>query len=113
MKAKPWKIACLLGLVIEVDVRKVALTTPQVRSYNPPPNPAKVSDSRAASYIAKHGPYSWEVDALPPEELQSLIRQAFESVVDDDAMQAIKDREEEHKEALRKAVVSITGKEDA
>lgn len=41
-----------------VDVRKLALTTAQVKQYNPPPNPAKLSDSRAKAYIEIHGPYS-------------------------------------------------------
>jgi len=97
---------------VEVDVRKVALTTPQVQEYDPPPNPAKLTDSRAAAYIEKHGPHSWEVDAIPPEELQRLIRVAIKAVVDLDAMEVVKAQEKKDKQALRRAVAELTG-EDA
>lgn len=89
---------------LEVDVQKLALTTAQVRQYRPPPNPAKLSDSRAAAYIAKHGRFSWEVDALNPRQLQTLIRTAFEEVIDQEMMDAIMEQEEKDKKRLRKAV---------
>jgi len=56
-----------------IEVTKVALTMAQVKQHNPPPNPAKLSDSRASKYIRKHGASSWEVDALDPETLVALI----------------------------------------
>lgn len=96
---------------VEVDVRKVALTTPQVKSYDPPPNPAKLTDSRAAAYIEQHGEFSWEVDAIPPEELQRLIRVAFTEVVDLDAMREIITQEKEDKKKLRRAVAELVGKD--
>jgi len=76
-----------------LDVRKLALTMDQVEQYNPPPNPAKLSDSRAADYIAKFGEHSWEVDALPPDALDLLIRQAVSSYIDKAAMKAMITRE--------------------
>lgn len=91
----------------EVVVRKIALTMPQIEQYNPPPNPAKMSDSRAARYVELHGAQSWEVDALPPEVLQQLIRDAFESVVDTDLMDAVRAREETEKTLLRNAVRNL------
>ena len=45
----------------------------QVERFNPPPNPAKVTDSRAKVYIARFGRSSWELDALPPEVVADLI----------------------------------------
>ena len=38
------------------------------------------TDSRAAAYIAKHGRVSWEVDALPPEVLNKIVRRALRGV---------------------------------
>jgi len=93
----------------QVIVTKIALTMPQIVQYNPPPNPAKMSDSRADKYVAKHGAESWEVDALPPEALQDLIREALESVVDAAKMNAVMKREETEKELLRKAVKNLRG----
>lgn len=83
--------------VNEIDVRKVALTTEQVKEYNPPPNPAKITDPRARKYIEKHGPVSWEVDALPPAELARIIRKTFGRYIHQPTMNKIKMQEEEDK----------------
>jgi hypothetical protein len=57
-----------------VEVRRIALTMDQVRQYDPPPNPAKLTDSRATRYIEEYGYDSWELDALEPAVLADLIR---------------------------------------
>lgn len=93
--------------VEEIDVRKVALTMEQIEQYQPPPNPAKMSDSRAAAYVEKHGEYSWEVDALPPDVLSSLIRVAFTELHDADLMAEAVEREEADKERLREVVKEL------
>lgn len=66
-----------LGLFVgrPVKFRRLALNMDQVERYNPPPNPAKITDSRAASYIAEHGGESWELDALEPEVIAGLIEE--------------------------------------
>lgn len=69
--------------VHDLIVKKVALTTDQVRQYNPPPNPAKMKDPRSPDYVAKHGRSSWEVDALAPPILEALINEAVEGVIDE------------------------------
>lgn len=60
----------------KVNVRRIALNMPQIRRYNPPPNPAKTTDSRFADYQAKYGDESWELDALEPAVLVDLITRA-------------------------------------
>jgi len=99
-------IADRLGMfgVEGLDVQKLALTMPQIRQYNPPPNPAKITDSRAAAYIERHGTSSWEVDALDPSQLARLIRTAFSSLIDQERMDAVKAREESDKAKLRRMV---------
>jgi hypothetical protein len=92
---------------IDVEVQKIALTTAQVKQYNPPPNPAKMSDSRAAAYVAKHGRFSWEVDALPPEVLARIVRASFRSIIDREKMDEVVKREETDKGKLTKAVDAI------
>lgn len=71
-----------------LDVRKVALTSEQIKEHKPPPNPVKLNDSRAQDYIAKHGVHSWEVDALPPNVLDLLVRTAINAYVDKPLMKA-------------------------
>lgn len=91
----------------EVKVRKLALTMTQVEEYNPPPNPAKMSDSRAQAYVDKFGSQSWEVDALPPEVLSEIIRDSFTEILDRAKMDAIKATEEREKKLLRKALRNL------
>lgn len=88
-------------------VEKVALTLGQVEQYDPPPNPAKITDSRARAYIERHGDKSWEVDALPPDVLARLIRAAVGEMVDMPRMAKIKAREESDKNRLRKALENL------
>lgn len=96
--------------VKRLTVEKIGLTIAQVRQYNPPPNPAKITDSRAKAYIEKFGQSSWEVDALPPNVLTRLIRLAFDTHIDKNKMNEIKKREETDKELLRKAVAGMMKK---
>lgn len=67
-----------------VEVRRIALNMPQVRQYNPPPNPAKLTDCRANGYIAEYGDESWELDALDPDVIADLIEAEFADVVRSD-----------------------------
>lgn len=92
-----------------VDVRKLALTMTQIKQFNPPPNPAKITDSRAAAYIEEFGPHSWEVDALNPTTLARIIRTAFRSVLNTDLMDAVRDREARDKNRLRGLTETETG----
>lgn len=55
------------------QVIRIALNYDQVERYGPPPNPAKLTDSRAVGYIERHGYSSWELDALDPATLSALI----------------------------------------
>lgn len=90
-----------------LQVKKIALTMNQVQRYNPPPNPAKVTDPRAEAYIKKHGDSSWEVDALPPQTLQQIIRRELDQLVDRDRMDEIIAQEAKDKELLRAAVATL------
>lgn len=85
----------------EVDVRPVALTMEQIRRFNPPPNPAKITDPRAKWYIREYDRTSWELDALPPRELIRLAEEAVEELIDLDLYNRCLDREQRDIEELR------------
>lgn len=70
---------------VPVIVQRLALNMKQVEEFNPPPNPAKLSDSRAADYISKYGDESWELDALDPLYIETLIKDAVLKVRDEHA----------------------------
>jgi hypothetical protein len=68
------------GLDLELD--RLALNMDQVAQYNPPPNPAKMTDSRAEGYVMEYGYDSWELDALEPAVLADLVRSTVEAYRD-------------------------------
>lgn len=53
--------------------KRIALNMEQIDLYNPPPNPAKITDSRCGAYIREYGDKSWELDALEPKVIHDLI----------------------------------------
>ncbi len=65
-------------------VKRIALNMHQVEAYDPPPSPAKITDSRAADYIDNYGEDSWELDALEPSVLNELITGEITSRLDMD-----------------------------
>jgi len=88
------------------QIIQIGLTKEQIKKYNPPPNPAKITDPRAGKYIAKHGNTSWEVDALTPEVLHQLVQESVEALIDTDKFEKMRKQEEKDKEKLRKLVGS-------
>lgn len=85
---------------IEPEIIHVAITQEQIEMYNPPPNPAKITDPRFKHYIQSHGTTSWEVDALEPRVLNQLIREKIESLIDMELFQEKLEQEQRDKEKL-------------
>lgn len=88
------------GVLGRVQVNRIALTMDQVEEYDPPPNPAKLTDSRVEGYIARFGHESWELDALDPATLGALIEEEVEALRDDDLWDEDLAREAELREKL-------------
>lgn len=85
----------------DVYVKRVALTMNQIQTYNPPPNPAKITDSRASKYIDQYGNESWELDALEPKVITDLIKKQVTMYRNDDIYRAVCDKESREKDELR------------
>lgn len=66
------------------QILPLALNMEQIRKYNPPPNPAKITDPRAKWYIKEYGNKSWELDALKPEVLIRLASNGVLNFLDAD-----------------------------
>ena len=56
-----------------MNVERLALNMDQVEQYDPPENPAKITDSRYEAYVYEYGDASWELDALEPRVLEELV----------------------------------------
>jgi hypothetical protein len=77
------------------DFTRIALNRDQIDLYQPPPNPAKSTDSRFQGYMDKHGDESWELDALEPQVLADLVRAKVDELRDND-LYAEKQEQEFH-----------------
>lgn len=91
----------------KLQVKPIALTSKQVRDYNPPPNPAKLTDPRATKYVEEFGYTSWEVDALNPKTLDTLVKNSILDYIDLDKHQEVLDKEEEDKEKLEDLITKL------
>jgi hypothetical protein len=91
----------------DVEVRRLALNYDQVEEYNPPPNPAKATDSRFDKYLEKFGDKCWELDALDPQVIADLVRYAIEDILDPEQWKYMIGEEDKDKARLRKAKDSL------
>ena len=68
---------------------RVALTPDQIERYALPPiMQAKATSSRYEKFVNQHGDDVFELEALPPETLQQIVREAIEGVMDRAAFEA-------------------------
>jgi hypothetical protein len=97
----------LAYLGAEPLIKKCALTAKDIDTYHLPPALAKTTDTRSAAFIQEHGNRCVELDALPADVLEDRIREEVESIIDGEALQAV--REVERKEIIRleKALAKI------
>jgi hypothetical protein len=79
----------------------------QVEEFEPPPNPAKETDSRFAGYIEIYGEESWELDALNPSTLALLINQTVEKFRDESVWDERVLLEREYKTQLERVAESL------
>lgn len=90
----------LFSFGADIEVRRIALTMEQIEAQGPPPNPAKITDSRYESYVTHYGTESWELDALEPRYLSELIQEGISSERDADKWQEANDEQEDERGQL-------------
>jgi len=87
----------------EIEFHRLALNYNQVEQYNPPPNFAKETDTRAADYINSFGVNSWELDALSPTVIDGILETAISPYIDQDQWDTDLEQEIAKKEELKTA----------
>ena len=85
-----------------LGLRRIALNMDQIEEFNPPPNPAKITDTRAKSYIEKFGDESWELDALEPKVITELISDTITEYADEEIMAQVRNKVEEEKKVMNR-----------
>jgi hypothetical protein len=96
-----------------VTVKRIALNMDQIDEYGPPPNPAKLTDSRSRGehgYINVYGDESWELDALDPSVIDDLIRTEIDLLRDEGLWDERLSVLETERGELKKAKAWMTGK---
>jgi len=93
---------------VDVDFYRLALNMDQIDEYTPPPNPAKITDSRARVYISEYGHESWELDALDPAVLENLVRRHVHVYRDDRLWAEDVEREEDARRRLKELSLELT-----
>ena len=107
-----------------IDPVKVSLTAEQVEAFNLPPKlKAKQTSSRYQRFADSHGDDVFELEAIPPVELQRLFREAIDSVMDIEAFNteldaerkdaAFLDEARQRVHASMRGIVSDGGPDDA
>lgn len=83
------------------EFKRIALNWDQVREYNPPPNPTKLTDARATGYIRRFGRECWELDALEPAQIGSLIEEHVLDIREEDKWDTALEREQDEQSGLK------------
>lgn len=88
---------------LDVDVRSIALKPEHCRQFSLPQSldAAKAGDPNYRRWVAEYGNQSpTELDALHPEHLKALVRDALESIYDVGEIDEQQQREEQERELL-------------
>lgn len=92
----------------DFEIKRVALTLDQIQRHQLPPLPAKTSDPRLARFIADTGGSDVvELDALPPNILQDVVRNAIRHHIDMEKWNARVKHIHEQKEKLRQKLETL------
>jgi hypothetical protein len=84
----------------------IGLTMNQIKDYNLPPNPTKLTDTRASKYIKKYGKTCWEVDALKPQVLTGIVEANIEHIIDMEKYELMLEREQQDVTILKNFINS-------
>ena len=97
----------LLSGNADITVKRIALNMPQIKKYSPPPNPTKLTDSRATGYLQEFGKSSWELDALSPTVLRNLIKKEVAKYRDDEQWERDLEAQENDRVSLENALSDL------
>jgi len=85
----------------DITVERLAVNREQIERWNLPTRPTKTSDTRASKFRRTHGTDSVELDAIPPDQLRQLVKDAIDSHMDPWKLEQFRMVEREERETLR------------
>lgn len=86
----------------EIDFVRLAVNPEQIKAWSLPTRPTKETDTRCKAFfdLYGHGTPSVELDAIPPDTLRQMVREAVENHIDVDAHAALRREEKAAQESL-------------
>lgn len=94
------------------SVKAIGLTMQQIKKYNLPPNPTKMTDSRADGYVKLYGKTCWEVDALDPKTLTEIVETNIQETIDMDMYEEAIKQEEADKNKIKEIIEGLNTDEE-
>ena len=92
---------------VATNVKRLALTRQQVEEHRLPPQPAKKKDTMARPWIEKQGDVAWELDALDPNALLTLVKDAILEYLDENLLQSRNQLLAHHRRRIRELVRNL------
>ena len=89
-----------LALNADIYFERLAVTQEQIADFALPLRPTKRSDSRARAFEAQFGAGSVELDAIHPDTLRSIVREAIERHLPHRQLEVLKVAERSERELL-------------
>lgn len=90
----------ITDLGAKAQIKRIGLLMAQVQQYNPPPNYAKETDTRYPAYKKLYGEKCWELDALRPEVIESLVDSTIKQYLDLSQFEKMRELEREQRQEL-------------
>jgi hypothetical protein len=87
----------------DITFERIAVTPEQIAAWNLPTRPTKATDTRAKGF----GNVSVELDAIAPDRLRALVRQAIEIHLPKEQFNILKAAEESEREIISRLVGEI------
>lgn len=96
----------ITGTSIPIEFRRIGITLEQATEMDLPPFPAKQSAGKDYDdYIAEFGTTeAWELDALPPETLEDMVRTSVKELFSDDLHRLLQDDIERRRAQMRQGL---------
>jgi hypothetical protein len=85
----------------DITVERLAVNREQIERWNLPTRPTKTSDTRARKFRQLHGTDSVELDAIPPDELRRLVKDAIDSHMEPWRLEQFRMVEREERQTLK------------
>jgi hypothetical protein len=91
----------------EPEIKRIAILKEDIVRYNLPPDFAKLTDSRAKSFIERYGNEAVELDALPANVLRDRLVNSVRDLMDLHALVQTKNQEADERKRIERALKRI------